>query len=241
MVSNMLNEVKFSIKDFISLPIDDCVYIKKSVYNNNEEYTIVGLWEGIVKLEQILFDSRSYILSLTGAKLSDSDFNKDTKAYRIYKGENYDRNYVSLLKMRASTAIMHYKMWLEMRERLLNGSVGAFFDFEELSSIIADICSLCDVNSYLMLYNVLQNIVVPWSSANDSVIQFLRDVGVNLDNNMNKNFAYNDLKRSRSFTVTSLAFIMVKLDGMLEIENKIEELKDFYFTGVVQDVSGELE
>jgi len=240
MVSDMLAEVKFSTNYFVDLSINDCVYIKKSVSDDNEEYIVVGLWDGIIKLEQILLDSQAYILSLTGAKLSENTYNDD-KPYRIYKGENYDKNYVSLLKMRASTAIMRYKMWLDMRERLFNGSVGAFFDFEELNSVIADICSICDVNSYLMLYNALKNIVLPWSTANDSVIQFVKNAGSIKGNDMDKNFAYNDLKRSQYFTVTYLAFIMVKLDGMIDIENRIEELKDLYFTGVVKDVSGELE
>ena len=220
-------------QDFDGLDINDCILVKKFEKNDNT-YTFVGLWQYIMDLKKVLFDVNNYSLFITGANIYKED---DRKFYRVYEGTVIDNDYITVLSMEVSTVLMQYKQWKETRNRLFNGSEGAFYDFDELSGIINDISVLCNITNYIDLYNVIMSLIIPWTKTNNTLDRFINENNNILQTKsysegsanfyvlMNKLYALNDLKHNRLFKIQNLSFILCKLSFMCDIERRISKIR----------------
>lgn len=222
--------------DFDEISSQSCVMYREVEFNDT--YTYITVWRGIVDLDALMTESANTVLELSGAPATAC--NMFSKSCKIYEGSTVDNEFLNSLGLACATTISRYRMWKTAREKLLNGSVGAFYDFDEISGIIADIATLYSCTNYSELEQAVSSLILPWTFENNTIESFLRgyenqlmeskpaEDSPELYTYMNKVYALNNLRRNRKFNAYTLAFIDVKLKPMVYIEHRLQGLKERY-------------
>ena len=133
-------------KDFDELTGADCVSVV-SCKNKGTTCTLCMIWDKIVKLDSLLAESKENELALNG--ISKEMCLPDIESEKLYKGTNYDQEFVDSLKTTANSIIFLYKTWKESRERFLKGKPGGFYDFGELTPLIYNLAIITGILQYL--------------------------------------------------------------------------------------------
>lgn len=121
--------------------------------------------------------------------------------------------------------------WDVQRERFLNGRVGGFFDFDELSSLIANFAKFRNCVTYSAMAFELKRYISAFSFEKDGFFDLYRndldEVKTSLEtgNNNLEQFTVGTMLRSdKHFNAFSMSFIYVKLLPIARLEKEKSEL-----------------
>lgn len=237
--------------DFDTLEGSECaIAIPCEDKSKGERYTVCMIWDALIALKQLLDSSAVVELEANGLEKGSESVAIEDKV--IYDGEKVPQSKLSNMGVTATSIVFSYKEWKEKRERLLQGKAGAFYDFEELTVVIKNICVLLNAVTYADLYGFLKRMVQKFNGRESRVIDpfvlWLEDCtaklkaavptvdGEGLFQFNEKQTSIQQLEvwynNSKSGRIYALAFICFKLKGLVTVEQNIAALQDNTFERV---------
>lgn len=230
--------------------IDGCecaIAIPCNRTGDNKRYTLCLIWKALIKLKGLLDNAADAELRANGLERIKNTVEATNEV--LYEGDTVKQSTLADMGVTATSIIFSYKEWKEKRERLLQGKAGAFYDFEELTVIIKNICVLLNVTTYNDLYAFLNNMLwkyngkenvitdpfVVWLDSCKLELQTVPVIesGKSLFNFGEKQTAIQQLEvwynNSKSDRIYALAFIYYKLGYMAAVEHEILSFKQETF------------
>lgn len=224
--------------DFSEVEGSDCIRVFNAEYDG-EQHTACVMWAPLLDLDKLMQRAKEVELSVNGIKVQLNP--AELKLIRLFKGKGVTSETLSEMRVTATAIIYQYKQWLEKRQRFFKGMLGTFYDFGELSELIAYLALLSDSSTYSQFMLFLQNMLLNYTAEHNNIVAFLEETEGYLREELNSKprDMYNFLSRKQALqslmhnhelcNIKNIAFIYAKLLPLATIEQEIEHLRTAVF------------